>query len=907
MGVYIKSSLSFQPLPELSTFIPRMYESQFFKIEISKKQYIILGNIYRPNTAPYANIHRFNEILKETLQKIKSNAAYKNLKDIVICGDVNIDLLKTTSHDESANYLDNMFENGLLPLINLPTRIGLRSASIIDHISTSIIDDSYDAGIIISDISDHFPVFYVKYFTDPKEKSNIVKKRSMNDNNKQEFISILQNNDWSNVLNNNNPETAFEHFFSFISDSFEKCFPEKFVTQRNQRNKSFNSPWMTTGLLESRKNKQKLFSKKMRKPCPENIQRFKDYNNLYTRLIRKAKHQYFNDKFLQFTNNSKKTWQTINEVLGRNKNVSDIPNTFISNENVLSSDFEIAEGFNKFFANIGPKLASNIPQSNKQYAEFLSEPCNQNFVFANVNSNIVEAALSKLKSKNSCGLDNISTNLLKFISPAIMRPMTHLFNLSFKTGYIPTCLKTAVIKPIFKNGHKENFTNYRPISLLSSFSKVMEKIAANQMMKYLNKYKLLYEHQYGFRSNHSTEQPVLHFIDKIYKALNESKFTLSIFIDLTKAFDTCNFDILLDKLNYYGFRGISNVWFKNYLTGRKQTTCIRGVNSSFEELQCGVPQGSILGPILFILLINDLPNASKFFSLLYADDTTLQMTESDLQLLFSSANNELANISDWFRANKLTLNISKTKFILFRDKHQISDLSNHNLFIDNKMIDRIGYGCNEESFKFVGLYLDEFLSWKFHIQHVYNKTASAVYTLSKVRTLLPNHIKYTIYNSLFRSHIEYGINCWGKAKSPEIKRIITHQKRACRHIDNVKYNAHTDKIFVKYRILRFHDLVDFNHACFMFKYVNDKLPNSFNELFSKLNNFERTLSFRTMDINKNPLKLFPSFTLVKLWNSLSLDLKRSSSLNVFKQKFNKKLFENYQTVCTKNNCYACRT
>ena len=211
-------------------------------------------------------------------------------------------------------------------------------------------------------------------------------------------------------------------------------------------------------------------------------------------------------------------------------------------------------------------------------------------MFANINHKIVNEALVKLKNKNSSGPDNISTNLLKYISTTIMNPLSHILNLSFKTGYIPTCMKTAVIKPIFKKGKPDEFTNYRPISLLSSFSKLLEKIAANQMMKFLNKFKILYEHQYGFRAGYNTTQPVIHFIDKISRALNnpdENQASLAIFIDLTKAFDTCDIDILLYKLEHYGFRGISNIWFKNYLTGRYQYTSIRGVNSSLKECHVG--------------------------------------------------------------------------------------------------------------------------------------------------------------------------------------------------------------------------------------------------------------------------------------------------------------------------------
>ena len=479
-------------------------------------------------------------------------------------------------------------------------------------------------------------------------------------------------------------------------------------------------------------------------------------------------------------------------------------------------------------------------------------------MFGNVTPIIVEEALSKLKSKNSAGLDKVSSSLLKSMVGTIMNPLCHIFNLSFKTGFIPTCLKTALVKPIFKKGAVNQFTNYRPISLLSSFSKLLEKIAANQIMKYLNKFQLLYEHQYGFRAGHNTTQPVIQFLDKVYNALNNDKFTLSIFIDLTKAFDTCDTDILLEKLNYYGFRGISNTWFRSYLTGRMQYTSVNGANSTMRELTCGVPQGSVLGPILFLLLINDLPNATNLFSILFADDTTLQLSSCSLVSLYEQANLELVRLADWFKANKLTLNISKTKYMIFKDKSKIVDLASYNLKIDDEVIDRIGKNCHEESFKFVGIHLDESLSWSHHVNHVRNKIAGATYALSKLRNLLPSKIKLTVYNSLFKSHIEYGITAWGNSADPGIKRICSLQKRSVRYISNARKMSHTSNLFSKYNILKFQDLTKLNEISFMHKYVNNKLPNSFSNKFVKLSNFDRSVSFQLEVVKKSFLKTLPA-------------------------------------------------
>ena len=234
------------------------------------------------------------------------------------------------------------------------------------------------------------------------------------------------------------------------------------------------------------------------------------------------------------------------------------------------------------------------------------------------------------------------------------------------------------------------------------------------MIKYMNKFNLLYKHQYGFRKGHNTTHSVMHFLDKIYTSLNKPvpEYTLGIFIDLKKAFDTCDHIIILSKLSHFGFRGFANTWFKNYLQNRKQFTVINGVRSTLDDILTGVPQGSVLGPLLFLILINDLPNASSIIlSILFADDTTLQLSSNSLEVLYSTANTELVKISDWFRANKLTLNVSKTKYILFRNQDMKVDFSNLELSIDSGKIDRIGKDCDEKYFKFVGVYLDEYLSW----------------------------------------------------------------------------------------------------------------------------------------------------------------------------------------------------
>ena len=906
VGLWVIKSVSFEPVNQLSIFIPRVFESQFIKIKTDKNKYTLVGNIYRPNTAPFADIKKFNQTLSEILFILKNNSEFKNAQDIILLGDVNINLLNHASHSDTGIYLDTLLENGLLPLVSLPTRISNNSATLIDHISTNINDKNLDTSIIVSDVSDHFAVFFLRPLKNCKKEVLPPKKvRVTNERAKQKFITLLENQSWENVTSNFDPISSFKTFFDTIDKCFEESFPEKTVPVRNKSKQ--NAPWMTSGLHTSRKHKLKLYSKKLRNPTAVNVLKFKEFNSIYTRLTRVSRQKYYDEKFLECSNDCKKTWQTINEVLGKRKSFSDIPNEFESNDKVLSGSLSIANGFNDFFSTIGPNLAKKITKSKNHYSKFLSNPCSEQFVFGNVTPTIIEDALRKLKSKNSAGPDKVSSSLLKFMAGTIMNPLCHIFNLSFKTGYIPSCLKTALVKPIFKKGATNQFTNYRPISLLSSFSKLLEKIAANQIMKYLNKFKLLYEHQYGFRAGHSTIQPVIQFLDKVYNAMNNDKFTLSVFIDLTKAFDTCDTDILLEKLKYYGFRGISNYWFRNYLTGRMQYTSVNNVNSSLNELKCGVPQGSVLGPILFLLLINDLPNATNMFSILFADDTTLQLSSSNIVSLYEQANVELDKLADWFKANKLTLNISKTKYMIFKDKSKTVNFASHNLKIDNEVIERIGKNCPEESFKFVGINLDECLSWRHHVNHVINKIAGATYALSKLKNLLPNKIKLTIYNSLFKSHIEYGIVAWGNSADPGIKRICSLQKRSVRYISNARSKQHTSNLFAEHKILKFHDLVKHCELSFMYKYVYSILPSSFNDMFVKLNSFDRSLSFQMEVVKKSFMKTLPAYTLPKNWNNLPLELKRIKSLNVFKNSNKEKILSSYNFSCTANNCYSCQS
>ena len=304
-----------------------------------------------------------------------------------------------------------------------------------------------------------------------------------------------------------------------------------------------------------------MFVKKLRYPSKSNTDSFKLYNKVYNKLRRAAKKLHYDKQFQDFAKNSKQTWSVIREILGTKKQKDQIPDFFRDNGEMISEYLDIANGFNSFFAGIGPKLASEIGNSNIDYKTFLPDNNPVSFEFSRISEIDILNICKQLKPKVSTGADFISNKLLQIIAPIIITPLHHLINLSLETGFVPKEFKIAKVVPVFKSGDCHDYNNYRPISLLSAFSKLLEKVVARQVLRFLNVHNIIYKHQYGFRASHNTSHPVLHFSEQIYNSLNQkpSAKTLAIFIDLKKAFDTVDHTILLEKMKCYGFRNISNL------------------------------------------------------------------------------------------------------------------------------------------------------------------------------------------------------------------------------------------------------------------------------------------------------------------------------------------------------------
>ena len=382
---------------------------------------------------------------------------------------------------------------------------------------------------------------------------------------------------------------------------------------------------------------------------------------------------YFESCFNRFKNDIRNTWKTINDFLSKTKTQNKFPTFFKENDDKITDKKDIANKFNIFFTNIAQTIANYIKyDGNKNYSYYLNKHIHTVFKFQNIDEETVKKTIQSLPTKNSCGFDGISSKLIKIIEPAIIKSLTILINQVLNTGIFPDELKIAKVVPIFKKDDPTLFKNYRPISLLPTIAKVIEKIIFSQLSSYFNDTKLLFDNQYGFIPNHSTEYTALELVDRIVTQMDKNDVPVNIFLDLSKAFDTIDHTILLNKMRYYGIDDAGLLLLKNYLSNRKQYVEIEEIKSEILPIAVGIPQGSILGPLLFIIYIIDFSQASSIFKfIMYADDTTLFSTLTSFRdntqdnTIESVINAELSKVVEWLNINKQSLNKAKSKYMIF--------------------------------------------------------------------------------------------------------------------------------------------------------------------------------------------------------------------------------------------------
>ena len=444
-------------------------------------------------------------------------------------------------------------------------------------------------------------------------------------------------------------------------------------------------------------------------------------------MLKNAKTNYYSSKISDQKHNPKKAWRSINNLLGKQNKNSKI-NELEFRGNTLNNPKDIAEGFNSYFSNIGPDLASQIPTPNCNFYTYVNSTL---MAFKPTDVNNVYQLLSGLSSNKATGIDKISCKILKIAAPAIADSLTYIFNQAITLSSFPNEWKMARVIPFYKSGHRNLPGNYRPISVQPTISKIMERILYNQLYVYLTEFGLLSSAQFGFRKSHSIATALLDCTNEWYVNIDKKIFNLIVFIDLKKAFDTVDHDILLKKLELYGIKGQALNLLRSYLSNRHQKCQVGNSVSSEHLIKCGVPQGSILGPLVFLLYINDLPECLKSTRpRLFADDTNLTASGPSITDIENAVNYDLENLKNWLIANKLSLNVTKTEFMLIGSPQMIRSTSNSqpNILIENEQVQQV-YKC-----KTLGITIDQHLSWKPNTENI-----CKLLTLSKYSYIITLH------------------------------------------------------------------------------------------------------------------------------------------------------------------------
>ena len=776
-----------------------------------------------------------------------------------------------------------------MPCITKPTRITDTSATLIDNIFTNF-HSSLLTGIVISDISDHYPIFAnfpISQITGKQTDQPL--KYKFTDENMNILKGKLTDVDWSIVYTSQDVNVSYEAFINTLTLCVDNTIPQT-KQQRFNRKKVPKSPWITKTLLRSINRKNNLYYKYVTNKSKLDLKtKYLNYKNVLTSLLRAAKKQYFVDQSTLYENDMKNTWKVINSSLNKAKKSNLIPNLTIDDNNIDDPNI-MAESLNSYFSQIGENIARTIPDGNKLFHEYLKNPNDSSIFFTPTNSFEIINIVNNLKTHKSPGFDGINNFLLKSVINQVVDPLVYIVNLSLLSGQVPNDMKLAKVIPIFKKGDNTLVSNYRPISLLTSLSKVLEKIVYKRTIDFLNKHNILSNEQFGFREKHSTTHALLSFIDKIARSIDSSRHTIGIFLDLSKAFDTINHNILLYKLSHYGIRGKALEWFRNYLTNRRQFVHINGISSSKQPVSCGVPQGSLLGPLLFLIYINDIQNSSNILQfILFADDSNIFFSHSNPTELVATVNRELSHVTDWIKANKLSLNVNKTNYMFF--SNTLNNPPNQIMF-DKMNISQVS------STKFLGVTIDNKLSWNIHIDNICKTISRNIGIIAKLKHVLPLVNLLMLYNTLIVPYLNYGILAWGNACSNLLNRLFLLQKKVLRIIHNISFRSHTDNLFFQNKILKITDIYQFQLGQFMYNLKNNNIPPIFKTMFV-FNNTIHKYPTRQANFIHLPLKrtLFAQKTFVyagpKLWNSLSDDIKQSVTMNTFKSKLKKLIFCGY--------------
>jgi len=887
VGVYVRNCYSCNILNTFKITSSEVNRVENIWIEILDNNNIYtLGAIYRH---PNQNINDFSKLLEQNLCQLANSR-----HSCVIAGDLNIDLCKYSTHGPTKDYINNLLSNNFLPHIIMPTHFIDNSSTIIDHIyykpgnQHNIVVNS---GNLWWSVTDHLPN-YIIIQTDKTMKKELPRPliRLHSPRNVQTFQSSVSSIDWSDLYYCQDVNEAYNKLVTRLNKSYEDSFPLTKLSRKCAHDKK----WITSGIKASVKMKSKLYKKWRESSNVIDGEKFKNYRRIFKSVCKEAENKFYRELFDTKCNSIKQLWSNLNRTfsLSKSKNNINIPKLSINNVDVTDPK-QICNSLNSYFCAVGSNLASKITTTQKEFKQYLGKQILSSMVCEPVTRSEIINIVHAFKDGKSPGPDNIGPKLLKSILNDLTDPLVYICNLSFTTGCVPDSLKIAKVIPIFKKGDVANPGNYRPISLLSIFHKLLEKLMFKRVYSFFHKFTVLYQYQFGFRQYHSTSLALIELCDNLYSHLDQHEVVIGMYFDLQKAFDTVDHRILLEKLYNYGIRGIVHDWFRNYLSNRRQFVAINNIDSNLGNVNCGVPQGSVLGPLLFLIYVNDIANASPNSDIrLFADDTNVFVFGKSLSETNLKAEKVVNELDQWFLANKLSLSIDKTCYSIF-GCHDIISKHSNNLKLNDTVITKV------DRCKYLGVMIDNDLKWQSHIDLIYSRLLKFTGIFYKLRCYLSVDVLRLLYFAFVHSQILYGIEVYANTCHAQLHKLCVLNNKILRILQNKPPRTPVVQLYQSYNTLPIPKLHHFQLLCLVFKYLNHnrKLPSIFANFFTRNSEIHTHNTRSANDLHLSCVNSLRGVRCVKfkaslLWNNLPTKLKEIKNLSIFKKQLtNFLLFE----------------